>query len=108
MDRIRQSVVAYAHRNGHVETLAASGYAERTRIRSRRLILRRFERYPNGLISAVISFLRTLFFQVVSVFVLPIFFGVDGIWVAVAVAEMLSLTVTLTFFVVYRKKYRYA
>lgn len=67
-----------------------------------------FTALNNGLISAVISFLRTLVFQVVSVLVLPIFFGINGIWVAVAVAEMLSLTVTLTFFVVYRKKYRYA
>ncbi len=66
-----------------------------------------FTALNDGLVSALISFLRTLAFQVVAVLVLPIFFELDGIWYSVIVAEMLSLAVTGVFLVTKRKKYQY-
>ena len=61
----------------------------------------------NGAVSAAISFLRTFLFQVAAVFILPLLFGVNGIWFAVVAAEGLTLIVTVIMFAVYRKKYKY-
>lgn len=66
-----------------------------------------FTALNNGLVSAVISFLRTLVFQIGAVLILPGMFGMNGIWSAVVVAELLTLCVTVTFFVGCRKKYHY-
>jgi len=66
-----------------------------------------FTALNDGLVSAIISFLRTLLFQVVAVLVLPVFFELDGIWYAVIVAELLAVVVTGTFFVIKREKYKY-
>ena len=68
-----------------------------------------FTALSNGVVSAVISFLRTLVFQIGAVFILPIVFGgINGIWSSVTVAELLTLCITITFFVRQRKKYHYA
>ena len=61
----------------------------------------------NGKISAFISFLRTLVLQVLAIIVLPMFWGLDGIWFAVVVAEGLTLVVTFAFLVTQRKSYHY-
>lgn len=66
-----------------------------------------FTALNNGLASAVISFLRTLVFQCAAVLILPIFLEVDGIWLAITVAEALALAVTAVLLVKYRKEYRY-
>lgn len=66
-----------------------------------------FTALGNGIVSAIISFLRTLVFQVSIVIILPIFLGVDGVWLAIVIAEGLALIVTGTFLVRKRKKYRY-
>lgn len=66
-----------------------------------------FTALNNGLISAIVSFLRTLVFQIVAIFVLPIFLGLDGIWLATPVAELLSALVSLVMFIVNNKKYHY-
>ncbi len=66
-----------------------------------------FTALNDGVVSAIISFLRTLLFQVVAVLVLPIFFRLDGIWYAVIMAEMLALMVTVGFLMTKRRKYRY-
>lgn len=66
-----------------------------------------FTALGNGIISAIISFLRTLVFQVSIVIILPIFLGVNGIWLAIVIAEGLALIVTGTFLIKKRKKYRY-
>ena len=66
-----------------------------------------FTALNNGGISAAISFLRTLVFQVLSVLILPIFFQLDGIWWAITVAELLASFITLTFLIAKRKKYHY-
>lgn len=68
-----------------------------------------FTALSNGVVSAVISFLRTLVFQIGAVFILPIVFGgINGIWSSVTVAELLTLCITITFFVRQRRKYHYA
>ena len=66
-----------------------------------------FTALNNGVISAVISFLRTLVFQCASVIVLPMLVGIDGIWYSVITAELLSFIVTLAFVILKRKKYGY-
>lgn len=66
-----------------------------------------FTALNNGLASALISFLRTMVFQCAAVLILPVFLEVDGIWLAVAVAETLTLLVTLALLARYRKIYRY-
>ncbi len=67
-----------------------------------------FTALNNGLISALISFCRTLVFQLASVFVLPLIMGVDGIWVSIIVAEFLASAMTIIIVIIKRKKYGYA
>ena len=68
-----------------------------------------FTALSDGVVSAVISFLRTLVFQIGAVLILPIVFGgINGIWSSVTVAELLTLCITITFFVRQRRKYHYA
>ena len=67
-----------------------------------------FTALNNGLISALISFLRTLVFQIAAVLVLPMLFELDGIWWSVLAAELGSLALTAFFMVKYRKRYHYA
>lgn len=66
-----------------------------------------FTALNNGLISALISCLRTLVFQITAVFVLPLIWEVDGIWASIILAEFLSATVSLIFVICKRKKYKY-
>lgn len=66
-----------------------------------------FTALNNGAISALISFLRTLVFQIGMILLLPAMFGLNGIWSAVVAAELLALVVTVICFVVNRKKYHY-
>lgn len=67
-----------------------------------------FTALNNGFVSAAISFMRTLVFQVIMIFLLPAIWGINGIWLAVAVAEILSLFVSIAFLIKNRKKYHYA
>jgi len=66
-----------------------------------------FTALNNGLVSAVISFLRTLVFQIAAVMVCPIFMGLDGVWSATCFAEVLALAVTVICIFICRKKYYY-
>jgi len=61
----------------------------------------------NGIVSAIISISRTLIFETTMILVLPIFFGLYGIWMAVSVAEGITLFVTLNLLLLNRKKYHY-
>ncbi len=67
-----------------------------------------FTALNDGLISALISFARTLVFQVLCVLLLPLAFGLDGIWWSVVVSDMLALILTAACLVKNRKKYHYA
>ena len=68
-----------------------------------------FTALNNGLISAVISFLRTLVFQTSTVILLPLLFSepLDGVWFSVIVAEALSFAVTAFFIALKKKEYNY-
>lgn len=66
-----------------------------------------FTALNNGSLSALISFLRTLVFQVLMILLLPIVLGLDGIWLAVVAAEVLTLGVTLIIFVKNKERYHY-
>ena len=67
-----------------------------------------FTALNNGLVSAAISFLRTLVFQIVMIFALPVILKIDGLWLSVVVAEILALIVSIIFLILNRKKYQYA
>jgi len=67
-----------------------------------------FTALGDGLVSAIISFLRTLLFQVGSVLLLALLLGLDGVWWATALAEGLALLVTAYFLRSRRGKYHYA
>lgn len=67
-----------------------------------------FTALNNGLVSALISFLRTIVFQITAVMVLPIFFGLDGVWAAALVSDILALAVTTVFLITMQKRYGYA
>ena len=66
-----------------------------------------FTALNDGFTSAFISFCRALVFQIISVILLPILVGANGIWYAVLVAELLSLAVSVFFLLRNRKKYGY-
>jgi len=66
-----------------------------------------FTALNNGVVSAAISFLRTLLFQIAMIFILPLIWDLNGIWLAVVFAEVFALIVSVVFFIVNRKKYQY-
>ena len=66
-----------------------------------------FTAMNDGLISALISFLRTLVFQTGAVLIFPLFWGLDGIWLSIVLAEAMALVVTVLFFMGKRKRYQY-
>ena len=66
-----------------------------------------FTALNNGPVSALISFTRTLVFELGCVFILPLIFGIDGIWLAVNVAEVLALIMSVALVLGLRKKYGY-
>lgn len=66
-----------------------------------------FTALNNGIVSAIISFMRTLIFQMLSVLFLPIIFGIDGIWTATTVAEIFAFLISLAFLFGLRKNYNY-
>lgn len=67
-----------------------------------------FTALNNGLVSAVISFLRTLVCQTAAVLILPVFWGLDGIWWSVVAAELAAVILTVGCLVKYRSRYHYA
>jgi Na+-driven multidrug efflux pump len=66
-----------------------------------------FTALNNGGVSAIISFLRTLVFQILAILILPEIFNLDGVWISIIVAEFLSAIVTTAFLIAKRKKYNY-
>ncbi len=66
-----------------------------------------FTALNNGPISALISFLRTMVFQIATVLLLPLWFDLNGIWLSVVVAELLSAAVAVLLLCLLRKRYRY-
>ncbi len=66
-----------------------------------------FTALNDGVISAIISFLRALVFQVAAVLLLPLWFGINGIWFSLIVAEFMAVVLSAIFFIIKRKKYHY-
>lgn len=66
-----------------------------------------FTALNNGLVSALISFMRTLLFQVLAVLTFPLIWDLDGIWMSIVVAELMAAAVTTIFWLAMRKKYHY-
>ena len=66
-----------------------------------------FTALNNGLISAAISFVRTLICQIAAVMVLPMILGLDGIWLAIVAAELVALVLTIFCFVQFKDRYHY-
>lgn len=61
----------------------------------------------NGFLSALISFLRTLVFQIIAVFTLPLIWKVDGVWLSVVAAEFLSAIITFILLISTRNRFHY-
>lgn len=66
-----------------------------------------FTALNNGVVSAVISFLRTLVFQLVCVLILPLIWGLNGIWWAITVSDALTFMVSMGFILGLKGKYGY-
>ena len=67
-----------------------------------------FTALNNGMISAIISFSRTLGFETLAVIILPIFLQLDGVWLAITVAEICAFVISISFLIAKREKYHYA
>ena len=66
-----------------------------------------FTALNDGLTSALISFLRTLVFQIAAVLILPLIWGIDGVWISIVVAEIMAVVFSAIFLVIKKKKYHY-
>ena len=66
-----------------------------------------FTALNDGLTSALISFLRTLVFQVAAVLLFPLLWGLDGIWFSIVAAEIMAVLATIFFLLKKQKKYGY-
>lgn len=66
-----------------------------------------FTALNNGMISAIISFLRTFAFQALAITIMPAIWGIEGVWYAIIVAEAFSAVVAMAFILKYKKVYKY-
>ena len=66
-----------------------------------------FTALNDGLASALISFLRTLVFQVAAVMILPEIWDLNGIWISIVAAEVMAVLLSVIFLITKRKKYHY-
>jgi Na+-driven multidrug efflux pump len=66
-----------------------------------------FTALNDGLTSALISFLRSLVFQIGAVLLLPVVWEIDGVWISVVVADLMAMVLSFIFMAVKRKKYHY-
>lgn len=66
-----------------------------------------FTALNNGIVSAVLAFSRSFVFMVTCLLLLPLLFGVTGIWLATPAAELLAVILAVFMFIKYRKKYEF-
>ena len=66
-----------------------------------------FTALNDGVTSAVISFLRTVVFQIAAVLLLPLILDIGGVWYSIVVAEFMAMLLSAVFVVMKRKKYHY-
>lgn len=66
-----------------------------------------FTALGNGLVSAILSFLRLFLFQAITVLVMPLFMDLDGIWLSSTASEAMAIITTVIFIFAFKKKYNY-
>ena len=66
-----------------------------------------FTALNDGVTSAIISFLRTLVFQIAAVLLLPMILGIDGIWYSIIAAEFMAAALSAFFILLKKNKYHY-
>ena len=66
-----------------------------------------FTALSNGIVSAVLAFSRSFVFMLITMIVLPLILGVNGIWLATPAAELMALALSVFMFLKYRKRYGY-
>ena len=66
-----------------------------------------FTALSNGRISAILSFLRTFVFLLLTILLLPLLLEVNGVWLSIPAAELMALVVALIYILKYRKVYGY-
>ena len=66
-----------------------------------------FTALNDGLVSGVLSFLRTLLLQIATILLMPMIWGLDGIWLAIVASELMALGVTVFCFWKFKGKYHY-
>lgn len=66
-----------------------------------------FTALNDGVTSAIISFLRTLVFQIAAVLIFPLIWKLDGIWISIVAAEAMAVVVSAAFLIAKKKKYKY-
>ena len=66
-----------------------------------------FTALNNGIVSAILSFARTLLFQIIAIMILPLIFEIDGVWLSITFAELLALVLTALFFIKLKTRYNY-
>ncbi len=66
-----------------------------------------FTALNNGFISAAISFLRAVVFEVIAILTLPLIMGVDGLWWSIVFARVMAVFASVVFLITNKKKYKY-
>lgn len=66
-----------------------------------------FTALNDGVTSAVISFFRTLVLQTAAVMILPVFMGINGVWISVVAAEFMAVILGAVFLIGKRNRYHY-
>lgn len=66
-----------------------------------------FTSLNNGIVSAIASFTRTFGFEMGCVFLLPVLFGLDGVWISVDVADCMALIMSIFLLKKFKKRYKY-
>ncbi|MBS5588475.1 MAG: MATE family efflux transporter [[Clostridium] spiroforme] len=66
-----------------------------------------FTALNNGIISAILAFSRSFVFMIICLLVLPLLFGVTGIWLATPLAELLAISLAFSMFMKYKNKYKF-
>ena len=103
-------VEVFAKGNAHVDAVALHGF----RIAAASFLMMAYNIFASGWFtalndgktSAILSFCRTILFMVIPVLVLPHFFEMNGVWMSLAAGEILSITMSIYYFVKYRAIWR--
>lgn len=68
---------------------------------------RMFTALSNGIVFAILTFSHSFVFMLITTLILPVIWGVNGIWLATSAAQLMALALSALMFVKYRKRYQY-